>query len=506
MMAETLMLSVSGCRGVVGESLTPDVAACFAGAFGGWLMERSKGKSVTVVVGRDGRAGGEVLRLAALAGLAGAGCGVVDLGVAMTPTVAVATDAESRRMAGAVVVAGMVLTASHNPQQWNGLKCLLAEGGLHGSAACAPPAKFANEVIARFTAGGGGGAAWDRLGVVTRDDAATQQHVDRLLAALTECRLTGDPAGIGAGLSVVVDSVNGSGVAGAQLCLEALGCEEYLHLGIEETGIFPHPPEPTRENLSLPGGLCEAVREAGADVGFAQDPDADRLALVDEKGVYIGEEYTLALGAMAVLESERLSETARQRDSETGKGGRVLVTNLSTSRMLDDVAARYGARVVRTAVGEANVVEAMKREGAVVGGEGNGGVIWPRVTYVRDSLTAMALTLWLMSPRGGGGGKKRALSELVAGLPRYAIEKRKVDLKRREDATAAIEKIAVAYKDQYVDRQDGAWVDFRRGPLAGKAWLHVRASNTEPIMRLIAEAPTAEGARGILDEAARVIG
>jgi phosphomannomutase len=242
------------------------------------------------------------------------------------------------------------------------------------------------------------------------------------------------------------------------------------------------------------------VRESEADVGFAQDPDADRLALIDEQGRYVGEEYTLALGAMALLEAR-----ARQRDGETAREGNVLVTNLSTSRMLEDVAARYGARVIRTAVGEANVVEVMKREKALAGGEGNGGVIWPRVTYVRDSLGAMALTLWLLSPAGGGRGHKRALSELIASIPAYAIEKRKFDLACREDAAPAIEKIAAAYKGQFVDRQDGAWVDFRNGPLAGKAWLHVRASNTEPIMRLIAEAPTSEQATALLDEAARTI-
>lgn len=183
----------------------------------------------------------------------------------------------------------------------------------------------------------------------------------------------------------------------------------------------------------------------------------------------------------------------------------MLVTNLSTSRMIDDVARRYGARVIRTPVGEANVVEVMKREGALAGGEGNGGIIWPRVTYVRDSLSAMALTLWLMSPAGGGNGRKRRLSELVASIPRYAIEKRKVDLARREDAQPAIARICRAYAAQRIDRSDGAWVDFTGGPLAGKAWLHVRASNTEPIMRLIAEAPTSEAAGALLDEAGGII-
>jgi phosphomannomutase len=431
-----------------------------------------------------------------MAGLTGAGCGVVDLGVAMTPTVAVMTDSYARRPGRRGVAAGMVVTASHNPQEWNGLKFLLAEGGEFGSAACAPPAVLANQIIERFKGSGAGGGA----GAVETDGEGLVEHTVRVLHAISESGLCAYPERIGEGLKVAVDCVNASGSKGAPAMLEELNCDEVLALHAEESGVFPHPPEPTRENLTLPGGLSEAVRESGSDVGFAQDPDADRLALIDEQGRYIGEEYTLALGAMALLEA------AKARKSQSAKAAEVLVTNLSTSRMLDDVAAKYGARVIRTAVGEANVVEAMKREKALAGGEGNGGVIWPRVTYVRDSLSAMALTLWLMSPAGGGRGSKRKLSDLVASLPSYAIEKRKVDLARREDATPAIEKIAAAYKDQHVDRQDGAWVDFRQGALAGKAWLHVRASNTEPIMRLIAEAPTSQQASQLLDEASRIIG
>jgi phosphomannomutase len=502
-----LMLSVSGCRGVVGETLTPEVIARFAGSYGSWLRQRVGGKRVTVVLGRDGRAGGEMVRNAAIAGLAGAGCDSVDIGVAMTPTVAVMTDryardAEAMGRAGGApgIVAGMVLTASHNPQQWNGLKCLLAEGGEHGSAACAPAATFAHEIIERFKGVGGGGpvnVGWREIGKAQLDEASVQVHVDRVLGAIEDAGLCADAGVIGAGMNVAVDCVNASGVVGSRLMLESLGCEEILQLNNEESGLFPHPPEPTLENLSLPGGLCDAVREVEADVGFAQDPDADRLAIIDENGRYIGEEYTLVLGAMAIMEAEqKLTGNAK---------GQVLVTNLSTSRMLEDVAAKYGARVLRTPVGDANVVEWMKRDKAIAGGEGNGGVIWPRVTYVRDSLSAMALVLWLLSPAGGGRGQKRRLSDLIKSMPSYAIEKRKVDLKRREDSLPAIEKISKAYKSERIDLQDGVRIDWQTGPLAGKAWLHVRASNTEPIMRLIAEAPTKGDSVRILDEAARAI-
>ncbi len=320
---------------------------------------------------------------------------------------------------------------------------------------------------------------WDKLGQRALDEEATQAHVDLVVDALEQLDLV--QAIEEAAFSVVVDSVNGSGAEGALLLLERLGCSEILHLGGESTGLFPHTPEPTRENLVT---LSQAVRAAGADIGFAQDPDGDRLAIVDERGEYIGEEYTLVLAAEALL-------------SACHSPGPAVAVNLSTSRMIDDVAARHGAKVIRTAVGEANVVSAMKANRCVLGGEGNGGVIFPPVTYIRDSLSAMAIVLALMAKTG----EKRPLSSIIAGLPSYAIEKRKVDLRSKDDARPAVEKLARAYSGERLDRQDGIRIDFD----SRRAWLHVRASNTEPIMRLIAEAPTAEAARSLLDEAARVI-
>jgi phosphomannomutase len=360
--------------------------------------------------------------------------------------------------------------------------------------ACAPPASCANEIIALFNEASGATLTvpWDQIGRLTHDEEATRLHVERVLEAMRDAGLAADPSLLGEGLKVAVDCVNGSGVQGATMLLEALGCDEVLLLNGGDSGIFPHPPEPTLENLSTPGGLCEAVRLAGCDAGFAQDPDADRLAIVDGDGTYIGEEYTLALGARVVATERRLA----------AEESPVLVTNLSTSRMLEDVAsAIQGGRVERTAVGEANVVEAMKALRSVIGGEGNGGVIWPRVAYVRDSLAAMALTLWLISPAGAGRGERRALRDVVAGVPAYAIEKRKVDLVSKEAARPAVEKLARAYASRRVDLKDGCRVDFDDQ----RAWLHVRASNTEPIMRLIAEAPEAATARAILDEAAAII-
>lgn len=496
------MLSVSGCRGLLGDSMTPEVAAGFGGAFGGWLQERAGGRPVQVVLGRDGRRGSDMVRSAAVAGLLASGCDVVDLGIATTPTTAVMTDhlARARPQPGTHpgIVAGMEITASHNPQPWCGLKCLVAEGGEHGSAACAPPADIAAAIIERFRNGPRTLKSWSGLGTLRADESGTEEHVDRVMEAMEAAGLCEFSSSLGHGLKVAADSVNGSGIEATRLCLESLGCDEILHIGADSSGVFSHPPEPTAENLTLPGGLCDAVREGGCDVGFAQDPDADRLALIDERGHYVGEEYTLVLSAMALLEGMRAAGTRTE--------GAVLVTNLSTSRMLDDVAARHGASVVRTPVGEAHVVAAMKRLAAegrsvVCGGEGNGGIIWPRVAYVRDSLSGMALTLRLLQ----AGPSRRTLSSIIAAVPSYAIVKRKVDLPDRAAATGAVEKISRAYRDQRVDRQDGAWVDFTSGPLAGKAWLHVRASNTEPIMRLIAEAPTTRDAARVLDDAAGVI-
>lgn len=495
-----LMLGVSGLRGITGASLTPDVASRFAAALGEWLRSRpGTPPDPIVVVGADGRAGYEPIRDAALAGLFDAGCRVVDLGVAMTPTVGVMVD----RLGAA---GGLVVTASHNPQEWNGLKCLVRSGAAPGVPdACAPDAGAAGEIIARFHArpaspdrGAGGRAE-------RRDDAAGV-HVAAVLDALGPDAVEGIAA---RRFRVLLDSVNGSGRFGGRELLTRLGCE-LIHHGADAGGVFPHRPEPTRENLA---SLCGGVTKFAARVGFAQDPDADRLAIVDDRGTYIGEEYTLALAAESLLGAPPRPSRANVE--------RILVANLSTSRMIDDIAARRGARVARTPVGEANVVADMKRRAhaggeVLIGGEGNGGVIWPRVTFVRDSLAAMALVLALMARAS------RSIRELVADLPAYAIEKRKIDLARTEDAARALARLvaefspasvptarpgAVPPSRPRVDLQDGVRVDWDGrlpGGGSGRAWLHVRPSNTEPILRLIAEAPTARDARDILDHAQRL--
>jgi len=450
-----LMLSVSGLRGLVGRSITPAVAADYAAAFGTWIQRRFEGTAGAgspgvnrplVCLGRDPRPWGEGLAAAAAAGLTGVGCDVIDLGVVTTPTVGVMIG--EHRAAG-----GMVVTASHNPIEWNGLKALDAAG-------LAPPPAEARSIIETFE---GRRAAWagpTTPGTIRRDDRAHVVHLERVLAAI-------DPGPIrAAGLTVVLDSVHGAGAVPGRMLLESLGCT-IIHLGGEPDGHFQHPPEPVAEHLTE---LSEAVLEHGADVGFAQDPDADRLAVVDETGRFIGEEYTLVLAAMRVLST---------------RGAGPLAANLSTSRMIDDVAARFPGSVVhRTPVGEANVVAALRPAEGILGGEGNGGVILPEVCWVRDSLSAMALVLGLMAERREAA--RETLSAIVDGLPRYVMVKRKADLSAvggRDAVGPMIERVKAAFAGERIDDADGVRVDL------DEAWVHLRPSNTEPIVRLIAEGP-----------------
>ncbi len=456
-----LMLSVSGARGIVGRTMTPVVAATFAGAFGSHIRTLVAGRRPKLVVARDGRYGGESLARAVQGALASVGCDVVDIGVAMTPTVGLMIKALGAD-------GGMAVTASHNPIEWNGLKCLDGDG-------LAPPKPVADAIIARFKAADIAFAKPLEIGSIMTDSTAARRHVDRVLA------VTGAADRVRAKkLHVVLDSVNASGCEGGRMMLDALGCG-VTHIYGEMTGIFGHTPEPTAENL---GELAAKVRgTAGAACGFAQDPDADRLAIVDENGSYIGEEYTLVLAAQRMLEL---------------RGPFALAANLSTSRMIDDIAAKFpGAVVHRTAVGEANVVSALKPAKGLLGGEGNGGVIVPEVCWVRDSLSAMALVLDLIASRG------EPLSRIVDGLPRYAIVKTKLDLASIGGLAAvapALAKLKIAFAKERVSDVDGVRIDFADG------WVHVRASNTEPIARIIAEAPTRERAEALVKAAASAAG
>lgn len=437
---EALMISVSGMRGTIGGTLTPAIVGRMAGAFAAWLKRTQRplnGQHFRLVIGRDSRPSGFWVRDAAVASLAASGIEVIDLDVVTTPGVAMMVKHLSAD-------GGVILTASHNPIQWNGMKFL-------SSRATALPPEQANQIRALYDENATDLVRVDKLIPPSRNTETHALHVKRVLEHV-------DVLGISSKrYKVVLDSINGAGcVAGATL-LSKLGCM-LVHMNNRPDGQFAHQPEPTKENLV---SLAEEVKRQKAAVGFAQDPDADRLAIVDENGTYIGEEYTLALAAQLIL--------AR-------KPG-VAVANLSSSRMLDDVAAANGSRALRTPVGEANVVDCMLANDAIIGGEGNGGVIDTRIVPGRDSLVGMAYILQLMAATG------KSISELVAQIPRYEIVKTKFEC-RREDANRVVEVLKQEFAHEKVDTQDGIRIDWE------KAWVHARPSNTEPIMRIIAEAPT----------------
>jgi phosphomannomutase len=436
---EALMIGVSGMRGTIGGTLTPGVVTRMSAAFACWLKQSGQpgnGTQFKVVLGRDSRPSGPWVRDAATAALIASGIEVVDLDIVTTPGVAMMT-----RHLNAD--AGIVITASHNPIEWNGLKFL-------NRNAVAPPPADAKRIRKLFDDNCSNFVRVEKLIAPKRDSSTHALHVKRVLDYI-------DINGVSnKRYKVVLDSVNGAGCVATATLLGKLGCQ-VIHINNTPDGQFPHEPEPTEKNLVQ---LAEEVRRQHAAVGFAQDPDADRLAIVDENGRYIGEEYSLALCAQWLL----------------SKRPGVAVANLSTSRMLDDIAARTGSRVVRTAVGEANVIDAMIRQNAIVGGEGNGGVIDPRIVAGRDSLVGMAYVLQLMAATG------KSISQLVSDIPRYEIVKTKFPCKR-EDAERAVASLTNAFASEKIDTQDGLRIDWP------SAWVHARPSNTEPIMRIIAEAP-----------------
>jgi phosphomannomutase len=437
---EALMIGVSGMRGTIGGTLTPAVVGRMAAAFAAFLKESrpASERPLRVVLGRDSRPSGSWVRDAAAASLVASGIELIDLDIVTTPGVAMMV-----KYLGAD--AGVVATASHNPIEWNGLKFLNA-------ASIAPPPADAARIKQFYDEAKTAYARVEQLVPPTRNSETHALHVKRVLNFV-------DTLGISTRrFKVVLDSVNGAGCVATATMLSKLGCQ-IIHLNSTPDGQFPHPPEPTAENLT---GLADEVRRQRAAVGFAQDPDADRLAIVDEHGTYIGEEYSLALCAKWLL----------------SKKPGVAVTNLSSSRMLEDIAAANGSRIVRTPVGEANVIDAMLRENATIGGEGNGGVIDPRIVPGRDSLVGMAYVLQLMAATG------KSISALVDEIPRYQIVKTKFGCPRA-DADRAVAALKEECAGEKVDVQDGIRIDWP----AARAWLHARPSNTEPIMRVIAEAP-----------------
>lgn len=448
-MSDTLMISISGMRGIVGKDLTPELVARHAAALGSWV--RGHG-GTHVVLGRDARTSGAMFAHAATAGFQSVGIHVIDVGVVPTPTVQMAVE---HHRAGA----GLIITASHNPVEWNALKFVGPDGIFLDAGAGA--------AVRRMADAGPPRAAWDGIGTASRDEAAIARHLDAILA-LPEI----DAAAIRAReFHVALDCVRGAGGPAMLLLFDRLGVR-VSGIDLEPDGRFPREPEPIPENL---GALGELVQQSGADIGMAVDPDVDRLALVDETGHPIGEDYTLAIAVRAVL--------ARAKTDPQP----TVVANLSTSLVVADAVRDCGGRLVRAPVGEANVARTIVAEKAIIGGEGNGGVILPALHVGRDAPLGAALILQYLAVTG------RRLSEVVGASPRYVIMKAKAS--RGGDLKAQYRRLDSMFPDAERDVHDGlrlGWPD---------RWLHVRPSGTEPIVRLIAEAPTLVEAEALIARA-----
>ncbi len=446
-----LMIGVSGIRGIVFDPLSSEVASRYSVALATLLGVGA------YVIGRDTRPSGDVLSPSVAAALASSGCDVIDVGVAPTPTIQLAVEHHG-------AVGGIAITASHNPAEWNALK--LISGG--GTFLVREQIEEIKAIVMerRFAYGQG-----DEPGRISVDDGAVGRHIDGVLA------LEYIDAGAirDAGLTVAVDCINGAGSDAVPLLLDRLGCE-VVTLDCEGNGDFRRNPEPVSANL---GGLCGVVRESGADVGFAVDPDADRLSIVDEEGRAIGEEYSIVLCSELVL-------------SRTGGAG-PLVVNLSTTRAADDVARRHGAGLVRAPIGEINVVEKMKEAGSPIGGEGNGGIILPALHYGRDSMVGIALVLQLLAER------KEKLSQVMTLFPQYVIVKIKAPLHDIADIGSLRPRLQSEFKGATVNDDDGLRFDLSEG------WVHIRKSGTEPVMRIIAEARDEEGAEALIRRCTRAI-
>jgi len=439
-----LMVSVSGIRGRVGEALTPEVVGRHAAAFGAWAA--SAGGSRTIVLGRDSRVSGPMFHRIAAGALQSVGCTVMDIGLTTTPTCQLAV--EHHHAAG-----GLMLSASHNPIEWNALKFIGPTGLFLEASQGAAMRRLVDTGIPYVN--------WDRLGAMERDERAVLRHIERVISipyldvdGLRRRRF-----------KVALDCCRGAGSVIMPALLERLGCVVSV-INAEPDGMFPRSPEPVPENL---GELEQFVQATGADIGFAVDPDVDRLAIVSDKGKAIGEDYTLALATRLVLRHRR----------------GVVVTNLSTSRVVEDAAVAGGSSLLRTPVAEVNVAVRMREVNAVVGGEGNGGVILPELHLGRDAPVGAALVLQLMLEDA------HPLSEIVDALPRYVIVKDKLD-RPKASLDAVYAALRAGFSDAEVDTQDGlrlSWSD---------RWVHVRPSGTEPIVRVIAEAPTAAAANELV--------
>ncbi len=442
----TLKISISGVRGVVGQSLTPKLLTRFAQAFG------THTGSGTIVIGRDPRTSGEMVKHAVVAGLLSTGSRVIDIGVCPVPTVQL--QVRHRRAQG-----GIAITASHNPAEWNALKFI-------GSSGLFLNAGQARELLDIYHQGEYTRVGGAELRTVEEVEGAIDLHIKAILDALGPLPRTQKK------LRVVLDSCNGAGSIVGPRLIEALGAE-VIRLNTTPDGSFPRPAEPLPENL---GDLRRAVKENQADIGFAQDMDADRLAIVSEDGEAIGEDNTLVLASLYVLGRE--------------KGA--VVANLSTSSAVIDVAKKFDCPVFLTKIGEVNVTDAMQQQNAVIGGEGNGGVIYPRINFARDSLVGIALVLHLLAESG------KSVTELLKDIPRYSIVKEKMACSSDRIAMA-LRLVRQEFASLPMDTRDGVKVTMPDG------WVLVRGSNTEPIIRVVAEAKSEEQAREMVSRVAKLI-
>lgn len=443
-----LIKSISGFRGTIGgkinDNLTPIDAVKFAAAYGSWLKQSAVGKRLKVVIGRDARISGEMVSQLVGSTLIGLGIDVIDLGLSTTPTVEVMVTELNAD-------GGIILTASHNPKQWNALKLLNGRGEFLSADDGAEVLKIVERDDYTF-------AEVDDLGNYSKNEKGIEIHIDKIL----NLPLVNQKAIAEKKFKVVIDAVNSTGGIAIPPLLDRLGVD-YVKLYCEPNGHFPHNPEPLKEHLT---DISKKVVEENADFGIVVDPDVDRLALISEDGEMFGEEYTLVAVADYVL-SKTPSAT---------------VSNLSSSRALRDIAKKYNQKYEAAAVGEVNVVVKMKETGAKIGGEGNGGIIYPELHYGRDSLVGIALFLSLLAE------KNMKVSELRASYPPYFMSKKKIELTPEINTDHLLEKIQQKYKNEEITTIDGVKIDFEN------EWVHMRKSNTEPIIRIYTEAPTRQQA------------
>lgn len=456
----TLIKSISGFRGTIGgipnENLTPVDIVKFSSAYGEWIKSMGKGK--LIVIGRDARLSGKILTDLVSSTLLSMGLDVMNLGLSTTPTVEMAVKLEH-------AAGGIILTASHNPKQWNALKLLNDQGEFISASEAEKVLKIAEEQQFEF-------ADVNSLGTYTEDNTYLQKHIEEILklplvdvAAITEKKF-----------KIVVDAVNSSGGIAVPMILRALGVAEIIELNCEPTGHFAHNPEPLPEHLTE---LSSTVKSKKAHLGICVDPDVDRLALVGEDGAMFGEEYTLVAVADYVLKHSKKGNT---------------VSNLSSTRALQDITEKAGGKYAASAVGEVNVVEKMKETKAVIGGEGNGGIIYPDLHYGRDALVGIALFLSSLAKSG------KTCTALRMTFPNYIISKNKVDLTKDIDPDIVLEKIKDKYKKFPINTVDGVRIDF------DEEWIHLRKSNTEPIIRIYAESKSETTARNLTMKIIKDIG